>query len=68
VQLSLLAVTAEASTLAATAGLSCLKAVLAVHGTVATGLEWDGGLLPAPGTDYGCSLRLAALVSTSAST
>jgi len=64
---SRLAVPGEAPTLAAAAGLSCLEAVLAIDGAVATGLKWDGGLLPAPGTDYRCSLRLAALVSTTTS-
>ena len=33
---------------AAGAGLPALEAVLAVHGTVAPGLEWNRGLLSAP--------------------
>lgn len=56
---------AKASPAAATAiaGLAPLKAALAVHRTVASGLEWNGRLLSAPGTDHGCTLCSAALVS-----
>jgi hypothetical protein len=43
-----------------------LKAGLAVHGTIASGLEWNGGLLSAPGTDHGRTTRFTALISAAA--
>ena len=61
---SLLSAPAKASP--ATAGvslLSGLKAVLAVHGTVATRLERHSGLLSASGTDYRCGPRFTARIS-----
>src|SRR5271157_4382461 len=51
---------------AACAGLTRLEAVLAVHGTVASGLEWNCGLLSASGTDHRCAPRFTALVATAA--
>jgi hypothetical protein len=45
------------------AALPALKAVLAVHRTIASGLEWNRGLLSAPGADHGRALRCAAVVS-----
>lgn len=42
------------------------KAVLAVHGPVTSRLKRHSGLLAAPGTRNGCSLRLAPLVSSAA--
>jgi len=50
-------------TAAAAAGLAALEAVLAIHGTVATGLEWHRGLLSASGADHAGSPRCAALKS-----
>jgi len=41
---------------AARAGFATLKAVLAVHGAIASGLEWNGCLLSASGTDHTCTL------------
>jgi len=46
---------------AARTGFPALEAVLAVDGTVASGLEWNRGLLPAPGADDACALGRAAL-------
>ncbi|MFZ0305406.1 MAG: hypothetical protein WAL75_22140 [Terracidiphilus sp.] len=58
---------AEASPAAAAgAGFARLKAVLAVHGTVATRLERDRGLLPATGTDDRRTPRFAALIAAAA--
>lgn len=54
------------SAAATTAGFARLKAVLAVHGTVPSGLEWNCGLLPAPGADDTRTLRRTALVSATA--
>jgi hypothetical protein len=48
---------------AARAGLTRLEAVLAVHRTVPSGLEWNCGLLSAPGTDHRCTPRFTALVA-----
>jgi hypothetical protein len=47
---------------ATSAGLPALKAVLAIHGTVASRLEWNRGLLAASGTDHAGSTRFTALV------
>lgn len=63
--------TAKASPIAeaapvASAGILALpglEAVLAVHGTIAAGLEWHGGLLSASGAYYRRTPRLTALVS-----
>jgi hypothetical protein len=64
---SALAASAKASpAVAAGAGPSTLEAVLAVHGTVASRLERDSGLLSAPRTDHACALRWAALISAAA--
>jgi hypothetical protein len=66
-EFDVLAVSTKASPGAATsAGLPTLKAVLAVHRTVASGLEWNRGLLPAARTDHACTLRCIALVSAAA--
>jgi hypothetical protein len=57
----------KASPAAATrTGLPTLKAVLAVDGTVTSGLEGNSGLLPTCGTDHTCSLGCTALVPTAA--
>jgi hypothetical protein len=43
---------------AASAGacLTGLKAVLAIHGTIPSRLEWNSGLLSAPRTGHACTL------------
>jgi hypothetical protein len=62
-----LTASAKASPRAATAaGLPTLEAILAIHGTVAAGLEWNCCLLSAAGTDHARALGRAALVSASA--
>jgi hypothetical protein len=53
---------------AASAGLPRLKAVLAIHGTIPTGLEWNRGLLSASGADHACTLRCTAAVPAAAAT
>lgn len=50
----------------AAAGLPTLKAILAVHRTVASRLKWNRRLLTAARADHACILRCAALVSTAA--
>jgi hypothetical protein len=48
---------------ASAAGLPRLKAVLAIYGTIPTGLERNCGLLSASGADHACALRRTAAVS-----
>jgi hypothetical protein len=55
-----------AAAAAARAALPALKAILAVHWTVASGLEGNGGLLSAAGTDHRCALGCTPLVSAAA--
>ena len=56
----------KASPAAVTAVLPALEAVLTVDGAVASGLEWNGGLLSAPRADHACTLWCAAVVSAAA--
>jgi hypothetical protein len=67
-QARVLSAPAKASPAAATGVLllAGLKAVLAIDGAVASGLERHSGLLSAPGADYGCAPRFTALVSSAA--
>jgi hypothetical protein len=61
--------TAAATPVAATAcaaGLPRLKAVLAIYGTIPTGLERNRGLLSASGANHACALRRTAAVSATA--
>jgi hypothetical protein len=61
------AATAKAPSAATTrASLTRLKAVLAVHGTVAPGLKWNGGLLSASGADHRCTPRFTAVAAATA--
>lgn len=57
-----LAAAAIAAIPAAGAGLSTLETVLAVHGTIPSGLERNCGLLSASGTDHARTLGCAAAV------
>jgi hypothetical protein len=40
---------------AGTLTLPGVEAILAIHRTISAGLEWDGSLLPAACTNYGCT-------------
>ena len=62
--LTISAIASPVATTTATAALAGLIAVLAVHGTIAAGLEWNCGLLSAPGAGHRCTRRRTALIST----